>query len=176
MCLTLFLLLLRDSAVSFCAKIHLYHFRARCYTIKKSKCEHFVNKQEVFVMTKILIVEDETRISSLLKRYLEKESFIVDVAEDGETGSKMALSNDYDLFVLDVLLPNKNGYIILEEIRAVKNTPVVMLSAQNERFDQKKRDGLGATDFIPKPFSFTETVQRIKELIEENQYKNRAIQ
>ncbi|OLS34499.1 response regulator transcription factor [Bacillus sp. MRMR6] len=128
------------------------------------------------MITKILIVEDETRISSLLKLYLERESFIVDVAEDGEVGSKMALTNEYDLFVLDVLLPNKNGYIILEEIRAVKNTPVVMLSAQNEKFDQKKRDGLGATDFIPKPFSFTDTVQRIKEIIEESRYKNRAVQ
>jgi DNA-binding response OmpR family regulator len=112
----------------------------------------------------------------LLKIYLERESFIVEIAEDGEIGSKMALRNEYDLFVLDVLLPNKNGYIILEEIRAVKDTPVLMLSAQNEIFDQKKRDGLGATDFIAKPFSFVEAVQRIKDIIDEQRFKNRAVQ
>ncbi len=115
---------------------------------------------------KILLVEDDESISKVLKNGLETELFAVDVATDGEEGSLMARSNDYDLIILDVTLPKKSGEEVLADIRAKgKTVPVLVLSIESET-DLKVRmlDG-GADDYLNKPFSFKELLARIRALL-----------
>jgi DNA-binding response OmpR family regulator len=114
---------------------------------------------------KILIVEDEIRISNLLKIYLERESFIVEVTGNGEDGLDMAIQENYDLILLDVLLPIRDGFTILEELRKIKKTPVIMISAKCSEEDLKRGYGLGANEFIAKPFSPAAVVSKIKEIL-----------
>ncbi|SEM93386.1 two-component system, OmpR family, response regulator ResD [Mesobacillus persicus] len=114
---------------------------------------------------KILIVEDESRISHLLSMYLKRESFHVDVADNGDDGLTKALDEDYDTIILDVFMPGKDGFMVLEGIRQHKNTPVIMLSAQSGEFDQSKGFDLGANAFISKPFSPSEVVSKVKEIL-----------
>ncbi|WP_052352789.1 response regulator transcription factor [Neobacillus dielmonensis] len=110
---------------------------------------------------KILIVEDEIRISNLLKIYLSRESYQVTVTDNGDDGLAQALQEDYDLIILDVFMPGKNGFTVLEEVRKLKDTPVIMLSAQNE----EQGLGLGANAFISKPFSPGAVVSKVKEIL-----------
>jgi DNA-binding response OmpR family regulator len=119
----------------------------------------------VWLDLKILIVDDEIRIGNLLRIYLERESFQVIVAENGNEGLDRALKEDYDLIILDVLMPGKDGYQVLEDLRTVKNTPVIMLSAKCESEDLKRGFDLGANEFISKPFSPNAVVIKIKELL-----------
>lgn len=114
---------------------------------------------------KILIVEDEIRISHLLRMYLERESFHVDVENNGDHGLERALNENYDLIILDVLMPGKDGYLVLEELRRTKKTPVIMLSAKCGEEDLKRGFDLGANEFIAKPFSPAAVVVKIKEII-----------
>lgn len=114
---------------------------------------------------KILIVEDETRISNLLKIYLQRESFQVDVEQNGEVGLNKALSDNYDLILLDVFMPGKNGFQVLEELRKFKETPIIMLTAQSGEEDQKRVLALGANGLISKPFSPGEVVLKVKEFL-----------
>lgn len=114
---------------------------------------------------KILIVDDEIRIGNLLRIYLERESFKVDMAENGDDGLDKAINEDYDLIILDVLMPGKDGYQVLKELRTVKNTPVIMLSAKCETEDLKRGHELGANEFISKPFSPGAVTTKIKELL-----------
>lgn len=115
---------------------------------------------------KILLVEDDEFISKVLKNGLETELFAVDVATDGEEGSSMARSNDYDLIILDVSLPKKNGQEVLADIRAKgKTVPVLILSIELETdLKVKLLDG-GADDYLNKPFSFKELMARIRALL-----------
>lgn len=110
---------------------------------------------------KILIVEDEVRISNLLKIYLGRESFQVTTAANGDEGLALALQEDFNLIILDVFMPGKNGIAVLEELRKSKDTPVIMLSAQNVEQGQ----GLGANAFISKPFSPGAVVTKVKEIL-----------
>lgn len=114
---------------------------------------------------KILIVEDESRISHLLSLYLKKESFHVDVENNGDDGLTKALQVDYDVIILDVFMPGKDGFMVLEGIRQHKNTPVIMLSAQSGEYDQRKGYDLGANAFISKPFSPSEVVAKVKGIL-----------
>jgi two-component system response regulator ResD len=114
---------------------------------------------------KILIVDDEIRIGNLLRIYLERESFQVVVAENGDEGLDRAIIEDYDLIILDVLMPGKDGYQVLEELRRVKNTPTIMLTAKCETEDLIRGHELGANEFIAKPFSPSAVVKKIKELL-----------
>jgi DNA-binding response OmpR family regulator len=113
----------------------------------------------------ILIVEDEVRISNLLRMYLKRESFHVDVAENGDEGLSLAIQEHYDLIILDVFMPGKDGFMVLEELRKHKNTPVLFLSAQSATADQKRGLDLGASGFISKPFSPGEVVSKVKEIL-----------
>lgn len=117
---------------------------------------------------KILIVEDETRISSLLRIYLQRESFVVNVEHNGEDGLNKALNENYDLILLDVFMPGKNGFQVLEELRKSKETPVVLLTAQSGEEDQKRALSLGANGLISKPFSPGEVVLKVKEILSLN--------
>ena len=113
-------------------------------------------------MSKILIVEDEEAIADLEKDYLELSGFEVEVANDGETGLKKALETDYDLFILDLMLPGVEGFEICRQVRDEKNTRIIMVSAKKDDIDKIRGLGLGADDYITKPFSPSELVARVK--------------
>ncbi len=111
---------------------------------------------------KILIVEDEEAIADLEKDYLELSGFDVEVANDGETGLEKALGGEYDLFILDLMLPGVDGFDICKKVREKKNTPILMVSAKKDDIDKIRGLGLGADDYITKPFSPSELVARVK--------------
>ena len=113
-------------------------------------------------MSRILIVEDEISIAELEKDYLELSDYEVDIASDGETGESMALKGDYVLCILDVLLPGKDGFEICKAIRKEKDIPIIMVSAKRDDIDKIRGLGLGADDYITKPFSPSELVARVK--------------
>lgn len=113
-------------------------------------------------MSKILIVEDELAIAELEKDYLELSSFEVEIETDGKKGMDMALKNDYDMVILDIMLPGVDGFEICKQIRAVKEIPVLMVSARKEDIDKIRGLGLGADDYVTKPFSPSELVARVK--------------
>jgi len=113
-------------------------------------------------VSKILIVEDEVTIAELEKDYLELSGFGVEVANDGETGLQKALSEDYDLLILDLMLPGVDGFEICRQVRDQKNTPIIMVSAKKDDIDKIRGLGLGADDYMTKPFSPSELVARVK--------------
>jgi len=113
-------------------------------------------------MEKILIIEDDSDIAALEKDYLEASNFEVDIARDGTSGLAAALGRDYDLVIVDLMLPGTDGFEILEEIRKAKDTPVILVSARKDDIDKVKGFGLGADDYITKPFSPSELVARVK--------------
>lgn len=113
-------------------------------------------------MSRILIIEDEISIAELEKDYLELSDYEVDIASDGETGESMALKGDYVLCILDVMLPGKDGFEICKAIRKEKNIPIIMVSAKRDDIDKIRGLGLGADDYITKPFSPSELVARVK--------------
>ena len=113
-------------------------------------------------MSKILIVEDEESIAELEKDYLELSGFEVEIENDGEAGLKRAISEEFDLFILDLMLPGVDGFEICKKIRETKNTPVIMISAKKDDIDKIRGLGLGADDYMTKPFSPSELVARVK--------------
>lgn len=113
-------------------------------------------------MSKILIVEDERTIADLEKDYLELSGFEVELADDGEDGLEKALTSDYDLIILDLMLPGVDGFEICKQVRAEKNTPIIMVSAKKDDIDKIRGLGLGADDYMTKPFSPSELVARVK--------------
>ena len=113
-------------------------------------------------MSKILIVEDEAAIADLERDYLELSGFEVEVANDGQTGLDKALNEDYDLVILDLMLPGVDGFEICRKVRAEKNTPIIMVSAKKDDIDKIRGLGLGADDYMTKPFSPSELVARVK--------------
>ena len=113
-------------------------------------------------MSKILIVEDEESIAELEKDYLELSGFEVEIENDGEAGLKRAISEEFDLFILDLMLPGVDGFEICKKIRETKNTPIIMISAKKDDIDKIRGLGLGADDYITKPFSPSELVARVK--------------
>ena len=113
-------------------------------------------------MSKILIIEDEEAIADLEKDYLELSGFEVEIENRGDVGLKKALEGEYDLFILDLMLPEVDGFEICREIRNVKNTPIIMVSAKKDDIDKIRGLGLGADDYMTKPFSPSELVARVK--------------
>ena len=113
-------------------------------------------------MSRILIVEDEESIAELEKDYLELSGFEVEIENNGETGLKRGMEEDFDLLILDLMLPGVDGFEICKKIREVKNTPIIMVSAKKDDIDKIRGLGLGADDYITKPFSPSELVARVK--------------
>ena len=113
-------------------------------------------------MSKILIIEDEEAIADLEKDYLEMSGFEVEIETRGDRGLERALETDYDMYILDLMLPGIDGFEICKKIREVKNTPVLMVSAKKDDIDKIRGLGLGADDYITKPFSPSELVARVK--------------
>ena len=113
-------------------------------------------------MSKILIVEDEVAIADLEKDYLELSGFDVEVANDGLVGYQKAMEEDYNLVILDLMLPGMDGFEICRKLREEKNTPIIMVSAKKDDIDKIRGLGLGADDYMTKPFSPSELVARVK--------------
>lgn len=113
-------------------------------------------------MSKILIIEDEEAIADLEKDYLELSEFEVEIENSGDTGLQKALTGDFDLVILDLMLPGLDGFEVCRRIREEKNIPILMVSAKKEDIDKIRGLGLGADDYITKPFSPSELVARVK--------------
>lgn len=114
---------------------------------------------------KILVVDDEERIRRLLKMYLEREEYIIDEAENGDVALTKALENDYDLILLDIMMPGKDGIEVCRELREKKTTPIIMLTAKGEEVNRVQGFEVGTDDYIVKPFSPREVVLRVKALL-----------
>jgi DNA-binding response OmpR family regulator len=113
-------------------------------------------------MSRILIVEDEEAIADLEKDYLELSGFEVEIAADGTTGLQRAMEEDFQLIILDLMLPGVDGFEICRQVRNAKNTPIIMVSAKKDDIDKIRGLGLGADDYMTKPFSPSELVARVK--------------
>jgi len=114
----------------------------------------------------ILVVEDEKKIAAFIRRGLMEQGYVVDVAEDGEQGLEYALARKVDLVILDVLLPKRDGWSLIEEIRkAAIQTPVLFLTARDSVPDRVKGFDLGADDYLIKPFHFSELIARVRSLL-----------
>ena len=113
-------------------------------------------------MNKILLIEDELAIAELERDYLELSDFSVDIETDGSKGLEKALNEEYNLIILDLMLPGMDGFEICRTIREDKNIPIIMVSAKKDDIDKIRGLGLGADDYITKPFSPSELVARVK--------------
>ena len=113
-------------------------------------------------MSKILIVEDEESIADLEKDYLELSGFEVEIENQGDTGLVRAVKEDFDLLILDLMLPEVDGFEICREVREKKDIPIIMVSAKKDDIDKIRGLGLGADDYMTKPFSPSELVARVK--------------
>ena len=116
-------------------------------------------------MSKILVVDDEQGIRDVLREYLELEGYEVGEAVDGMDAIKQAKSDDYDLIVMDVMMPKLDGYSSVKEIKKDKDIPVIMLSARSEEYDKLFGFEIGVDDYVTKPFSPKEVVARIKAIL-----------
>jgi DNA-binding response OmpR family regulator len=113
-------------------------------------------------MSKILIIEDEEAIADLEKDYLELSGFDVEIANRGDTGLRRAMTESFDLIILDLMLPGVDGFDICRQVRETQNIPIIMVSAKKEDIDKIHGLGLGADDYMTKPFSPSELVARVK--------------
>lgn len=113
-------------------------------------------------MKRILIVEDETVIAELERDYLQVDGYEVDIAADGTQGLELGLTGDYDLIILDVMLPGISGFEVCRKIRETRHIPILMVTAKKEDIDMIRGLGLGADDYITKPFKPVELVARVK--------------
>lgn len=113
-------------------------------------------------MSKVLIVEDDEAIADIEKDYLELNGFDVTVCKEGKSGLDAAMNREFDIIILDIMLPNVDGFEICKKVRETKNTPIIMVSAKKEDIDKIRGLGVGADDYMTKPFSPSELVARVK--------------
>ena len=124
---------------------------------------------------RILIVEDEKKVAAFIKKGLEEETYAVDIATDGEEGLYMGGQNQYDLIILDLMLPKINGLDILSNLRAKKNSiPILLLTAKDSVEDKVKGLNLGADDYLTKPFAFSELLARIRVLLRRGKVESKT--
>src|SRR6266404_905254 len=114
---------------------------------------------------RILLIEDEPKTAGYLLRGLSENGFVVDVAADGEDGLFMAATRDYDLLVVDIMLPVRDGWSVVTELRRTKATPVIFLTARDNVEDRVKGLELGADDYLVKPFAFSELLARLRSVL-----------
>jgi len=127
-------------------------------------------------MKRILVIDDDTELCELLREYLESEGFEVEVAHDGEGGKERALSSDYTMVVLDVMLPSLSGFEVLRGIRSQSSVPIVMLTARSEDVDRIVGLEMGADDYLPKPFNPRELMARIRAVLRRTESESREAQ
>ena len=116
-------------------------------------------------MARLLIVDDEVKIRELIRKYAVFEGHEVDEASDGFTAVRMAEQNDYDLIVMDVMMPDLDGFSAVKAIRKMKATPVIMLSARGEEYDRIHGFEVGIDDYVVKPFSVKELMMRVQAIL-----------
>src|ERR1041384_511994 len=116
-------------------------------------------------MDRILVIDDDVELCSLVTEYLEPEGFQVEAVHDGEAGLERALTGDHLLVVLDVMLPKMNGFAVLRRMRATSRMPVLLLTARGEDVDRIVGLEIGADDYLPKPFNPRELVARIRAVL-----------
>lgn len=121
---------------------------------------------------RILIVEDEPKTGMYLRKGLTEAGYTVDWVEDGVTGLHQATTEDYDLVILDVMLPGKDGWTVMETLRRSRSTPVLFLTARDDVGDRVKGLELGADDYLAKPFDFVELVARVRSILRRGQPKD----
>src|SRR5690625_3158429 len=114
---------------------------------------------------KILVVDDEERIRRLIRMYLERDDFVVEEAEQGQEALELALNNEYDVILLDIMMPEMDGIEVCKELRKEKMTPIIMLTAKGEESNRVQGFEVGADDYIVKPFSPREVVLRVKAVL-----------
>lgn len=120
----------------------------------------------------ILVVEDDLDIQELIYEFLSTQGYQVDVANDGLEGIQKFKSSAYDLVILDIMLPNMNGYQVCQMIRHKSNVPIIMITALGEEEDQIKGFDLGVDDYITKPFSFQILIKRVEAVLRRNDHTN----
>ena len=126
---------------------------------------------------KILIIEDDRSIAELERDYLQANDFDCDIAADGESGLQMALSGDYSLVIVDIMLPKRDGFSVCTQLRKQKDIPIIFLSAKNEDIDKVRGLGLGADDYMTKPFAIEELLARIRVALRKAaKQKDRAVE
>jgi DNA-binding response OmpR family regulator len=125
-------------------------------------------------MERVLLVDDDVGLCELLEEYLTPEGFQVDVVHDGKTGKEKACEGDYDLIVLDVMLPGESGFEVLRHIRARRGLPVVMLTARGDEVDRIVGLEMGADDYLPKPFNPRELVARIRAVLRRTRQEGKS--
>lgn len=116
-------------------------------------------------MSRILIIDDDEELCELVREYLSVEGFETEEANDGESGLKKAMSNNFDLLTLDVMLPKMNGFDVLRELRKTSSVPVLMLTARGDDMERIVGLEIGADDYLPKPFNPRELVARIRAIL-----------
>jgi DNA-binding response OmpR family regulator len=116
-------------------------------------------------MSKILIIDDDEELCELVSEYLSVEGFTTEAVHDGESGLQKALTNDYELAILDVMLPRKNGFDVLRELRKSSKLPVLMLTAKGDDMERIVGLEIGADDYLPKPFNPRELVARLRAVL-----------
>lgn len=116
-------------------------------------------------MKKILVVEDDLQIQELIKEFLKAQNYFVDTADDGVLGYEKVKNNEYDLIIMDVMMPNMDGYSLCKMIRAISKTPIIFLTALSEEQDEIKGFELECDDFITKPFSFNILIKRVNAVL-----------
>ncbi|MFJ2033798.1 response regulator transcription factor [Streptosporangium sp. NPDC087985] len=125
---------------------------------------------------RVLVVEDERRMAAALQRGLQAEGFAVDLAHDGEEGLHLAREGDYDVVVLDIMLPRISGYNVCKQLRAEENwVPILMLSAKDGEYDMADGLDLGADDYLTKPFSYVVLVARLRALLRRGASRRPAV-
>jgi DNA-binding response OmpR family regulator len=134
----------------------------RLFVKRKDRNKKERDKRGIVSMSKILIVEDEISIAELEKDYLELSGFEVEIETTGDRGLERAIREEFDLFILDLMLPNVDGFEICRRVREMKNTPILLVSAKKDDIDKIRGLGLGADDYMTKPFSPSELVARVK--------------
>ncbi|MCD8919484.1 response regulator transcription factor [Staphylococcus gallinarum] len=123
-------------------------------------------------MTKILIVEDEQNLARFIELELEHENYTVDIENDGKLGLEKGLTNNYDLILLDLMLPNINGLEICRQIRQSQTTPIIIITAKSDTYDKVAGLDYGADDYIVKPFDIEELLARIRAMLRRQPKKN----
>ena len=132
----------------------------------------FIKKEVSEKMTNILIVEDEQNLARFLELELTHEGYRVDIEYDGEPGLEKALNNDFDLIILDLMLPNINGLEICRRVRQVQSTPIIIITAKSDTYDKVTGLDYGADDYIVKPFEIEELFARIRAILRRQPHKD----